>query len=244
MNVILSSVFEIARRLGGGDTHTTVNDIIHFGPTYHDSSPSQKSSSASTNASSTVAAAMVVTGAVAVVAAANHPSAQAHARGVMDSVRARERVRRSASGKAVGVYIRPLGAMLTVRREGKTSCAVRAVTAPDPQPVEDEPSPEEVKVTALRLPQNYDPPRRAGKAASFVRFRSTDDVSDAPDRADCVYVDGVGWFVVVQRHGRVHVGVTRFAAADLIQAVDTARHPRFSVVTEVALTGGTPPPEE
>lgn len=226
---------EFARRLvGSGDFNA--HDIIHFGPTYYETSAARHSGA---SRSSVAVAAMLVTGSV-VAAAANASAVESRARRVMDYVVTRDRVARSSTGKAVGVYLRPLGTTITVRLEGKEKCAVRAVPSPSLSPVSDQPSPEEELLATLPLPSCVIP---GGKNASFARYRSSSDGRGTEDRADCVFIDGLGWFVVVQRHGRVHVGVTRFAAADLIESVDCARPSRFAAVAEVSIKGGAAPLE-
>ena len=192
---------------------------------------------------------MVLTGAAA-VAAASVPTGLVYARSAMDWYRARERVRRSETGRAVCVYLRPLKASFVVRREGTMACVVYAVPGSAPVSVTDERSPDDKVVAKLRLPRDHSPPNPPDQVASFLRFRSQDDGTVSPDRADCVFVAGVGWFVVVQRHGRVHVGVTRYAGADLIRSMDrdSTGQPLFAAVAEVdhaaLLTGEAPPPAE
>ena len=203
MNTILLSAFQIASSFRrGANLHAT--DVIHFGATHYHSPPS----SSGAGATSMIAAAGTLAVAGVAAAAALKPVLDPCLHATMDYVRSLERVKRVESG--AGMYLRPLGQTMYIRRTGPRAFVVSAKGASGGG---------EAEVSKIRLPASYEAPPQSSRA--FVRFRLPND-EWRPERADCLFVKDLGWFVVVQRLGRVYVGVARYVQPEMIAAVDAA----------------------
>jgi hypothetical protein len=203
MNTILVTAFQIASSFRRG-ANFHARDVIHIGATHYHSPPASNGVGTPTM----IAAVGTLAVAGAAVASALKPVIEPCLHATMDYVRSMERVTKVESG--AGMYIRPLGQTFYIRRSGRRTCVVSAKRGAEGA---------ETEVSKFQLPASYEAPARASK--TFVRFRQPND-GWRPERADCLFVKDVGWFVVVQRFDRVYVGVSRCVQPDLISAVDAA----------------------